>query len=623
MVVTSKGIASAAVVLSAALFIFTASAAESTVPGVLIIHSNQRPTPAQVIIDDTLRAVVSQEFKRPVSLFSEYLDAEWGSPKTYGLAQAQFLREKYDPRNISVIVANALPALRFAMQFRDRTFPGVPVVYLGVAADRAYGMALPSDFVGVLEDLDPTPTLQLALRLHPDVRRLVLVRGAGEFDPGWDTRMRRAVEHLEGGLQIDYLSALSTAEVLRRVGMLPPRTIVFTPGYFVDGAGEVNTPRASAERIAQASAVPVYGVFETQLGTGIIGGYMSPYEDEAKQAGTIVVSLMNGAAPSEIPTTVAKRFPIVDWRQIRRWGVDERLLAGDAVVRFREPTTWEKHRAEIAVAIAVLLLQAGTIVWLLMERRRRRLAEADSQKRFSEMAHMNRRVAMGGLAASIAHELNQPLGAIHNNAGAAQILIKANPPKLAEVAEILEDIQQDDKRASEVISRIRKMLRKTDVEAGALDLNEAVGETLKLLAFDASAHDMSVKTELEPGLAKVWADGVQVQQVLLNLALNAMEAMHDQRKESRQLTIRSRQANAKEAEVSVVDSGVGIPADMLPRIFDPFVTSKPGGMGLGLSISRTIVEAYGGRMSAENLPSGGAVFHFTLPFESERGARDT
>ena len=205
--------------------------------------------------------------------------------------------------------------------------PGVPVVYMGVAADRtAYIATLPSDVVGVLEDLDPAPTLQLARRLHPDAKSLVLIIGAGELDRGWDPRIRRAVERLDGGLQIEYLSGLPTAEVLRRVGALPPRTIVFAPGYFVDGAGEVSTPRASVERIAQASAVPVYSVFPTQVGAGIVGGYMSPFENEAKQAGTIVVSLLNGVIPSNIATTVTNRVPMVDWRQIRRWGVDERLL---------------------------------------------------------------------------------------------------------------------------------------------------------------------------------------------------------------------------------------------------------------------------------------------------------
>jgi two-component system, LuxR family, sensor kinase FixL len=164
------------------------------------------------------------------------------------------------------------------------------------------------------------------------------------------------------------------------------------------------------------------------------------------------------------------------------------------------------------------------------------------------------------------------------------------------------------------------MLRKTDVDIGDLDLNETIGETVKLLASDASANGVTVKTELEPGLPVVRADRVQVQQVILNLMLNGMEAMRDQPEAKRQLTIRSRRANDKDAEVSVVDSGVGIPSGLLPRIFDPFVTSKASGMGLGLSISQTIIEAHGGRVHAENLPAGGAAFHFTLPFEAVQKA---
>jgi signal transduction histidine kinase len=227
---------------------------------------------------------------------------------------------------------------------------------------------------------------------------------------------------------------------------------------------------------------------------------------------------------------------------------------------------------------------------------------------------------MGGLAASIAHELNQPLGAIYNNAGAAQILIKGDPPNLREVAEILADIKDDDKRASEVIARIRNMLRKTAVNVEEIDLNEVIGDTMKLLSADASAKGVSLKAELESDLRGVRADRVQVQQVLLNLALNAIEAMSEQPESKRQLVIRSRRAGDREAQVSVIDSGPGIEATLLPHVFDAFVTSKAGGMGLGLSISRTIVEAHGGRIHAENSPAGGAAFHITLPFVKGKDA---
>ena len=233
---------------------------------------------------------------------------------------------------------------------------------------------------------------------------------------------------------------------------------------------------------------------------------------------------------------------------------------------------------------------------------------------------MNRRVALGEMSGAIAHELNQPLGAIRNNAGAAELLLKSDPPKLAEVAEILADIQRDDQRASDIIARIRNLLRKGDFERQAMDLNEAIAESMKMLGAEASAREVLLRTDLAYDLPKVKADRIEVQQVVLNLALNAIEAMNDQPVARRVLTIQSRRANAAEAEVSVADRGTGIPADALHGMFDAFVTTKPTGMGLGLAISRTIVEAHGGRIDATNGPEGGAVIRFTLPFAAAPAA---
>jgi signal transduction histidine kinase len=305
---------------------------------------------------------------------------------------------------------------------------------------------------------------------------------------------------------------------------------------------------------------------------------------------------------------------VADGRALRRWSLDEGSLPLSCDVRFIDTPVWRRYAWQIATALAVLVGQMALIVALFRQRRRRRIAETESRARLSEMAHMNRRVAMGELAASIAHELNQPLAAIHSNADAAHIMIAAVAPNLSEVAEILVDIKHEDKRASEVVGRIRTMLRKAEVAVADVDLNEAIGQTIKLLAFDASTHGVAVETELEPNLPPVRTDRVQVQQVIVNLMLNAMEAMREVPEERRRLVIRTRRANDREAEVTVIDGGVGIPAEMLPRIFEPFVTSKASGMGLGLSISRTIIEAHGGQIRAENLSAGGASFHVTLPF---------
>ena len=358
---------------------FVASAqpvgAPETPPGVLILYSNQRATPAQVVIEDNLRAAVAEGLKRPITVYSEYLDDEWTSLEAYGPKQAEFLREKYERRNVRVIVAMALPALRFLVQFRDRVVAGAPIVHLAVANDRVDRKTLPADVVGNFEDHDPAPTLELALRLHPSASRIVLVRGASELDRRWDARIRSAVERLGTRANVEYLSGLPTTEVLAKVSTLPQGTLVFTPGYFNDGAGNVTTPRQSIQRIAEASSVPVYGAFDTQVGTGIVGGYMNRYEDQAKEAAGIVVRLLNGTAAAEIASSSTKRVPMVDLRAVKRWKIDERLLPAGTVASFREPSVWDKYASEIAIAIAVVIVQAALIAGLLIQRARRRRAE--------------------------------------------------------------------------------------------------------------------------------------------------------------------------------------------------------------------------------------------------------
>ena len=187
-----------------------ATAAAATSEGVLVIHSNQRATPAAIVIENTLGKVVPEALQRPVELYSEYLDIEWASTEAYAAAQAEFLRQKYAARNIGVIVASAPAALGFAIRFRDRMLPGVPVVHIAVAKDSLEQASLPPDVVGKTIDLDPTQTLELALRLQPSAKRLVIVLGAAERDRIWERRLRKAVGQLEAHLEAEYLVGLPT-----------------------------------------------------------------------------------------------------------------------------------------------------------------------------------------------------------------------------------------------------------------------------------------------------------------------------------------------------------------------------------------------------------------------------
>jgi PAS domain S-box-containing protein len=247
----------------------------------------------------------------------------------------------------------------------------------------------------------------------------------------------------------------------------------------------------------------------------------------------------------------------------------------------------------------------------------RKQAELEVQQQRGELAHLSRVTMLGELSGSLAHELNQPLTAILSNAQAAQRFLAHDNADLNEVRDILADIVAEDKRAGEVIRRLRLLRKKGEMQHQPFDLNEAVREVLKLVRSDLVNQGVAAHTELAPALPAVNADRVQLQQVLLNLVMNACDAMAGGPAGDHKLIIRTELAGDEGIRVSVADRGVGLAPDNLEKVFEPFFTTKVQGMGLGLSVCRTIITAHGGKLWAANNPERGATFHFTLPASTE------
>jgi len=279
---------------------------------------------------------------------------------------------------------------------------------------------------------------------------------------------------------------------------------------------------------------------------------------------------------------------------------------------------WERYRWWIVGALFIFVLQAVMIAGLLVQRMRRRRAEMELQRNREALAHVARVATVGELTASVAHELNQPLAAILSNAEAAEMFLIAEPPALDEVREILADIRKDDQRASEVIRRMRSLLRKQELAPKSIEINDAVEEVLKLLSIDAGHRKVALNFEKTADLPRAWCDPVHLQQVVLNLVLNGMEAMAGMPEEQRQVVVRTGPGDNGTVKIAVADSGPGIPVDRLPKLFEPFFTTKQDGMGMGLSIARTIVEAHFGKIWAESNSEAGATFYFTMPVDEKQ-----
>jgi C4-dicarboxylate-specific signal transduction histidine kinase len=241
----------------------------------------------------------------------------------------------------------------------------------------------------------------------------------------------------------------------------------------------------------------------------------------------------------------------------------------------------------------------------------------EAQKSRQELAHFARVATVGELTASLAHELRQPLTGSMTNAQAARRFLSAVPPDLPEVRACLEDIIADDQRAAHTIQRLRELLRKGELQHSRLDLNDVVGDVTRLLGSDAVIRKTRVRMERSPVPVVVSGDRVHLEQVILNLLMNAMEAMAEVPEEERKVVVRTGTTDAK-AHVAVEDSGIGFCAEAAQRLFEPFYTTKAAGMGMGLSVARSIVEAHGGTIWATNNGTRGATFHFALPRADER-----
>ena len=251
----------------------------------------------------------------------------------------------------------------------------------------------------------------------------------------------------------------------------------------------------------------------------------------------------------------------------------------------------------------------------------RRMAELEAQQQRDELAHVTRVAAMGELSSSLAHELNQPLAAILNYANAAQRFLSGEEPDLDRARAALSGIARDDKRATEVIRKVRELLKKEEPQDVPLDINSVIQETLAFISGDSILKESSLVTDLAPGLPTVLGDRVQLQQVVLNLVLNAVAAMRTFEAASRKLVVKTEKHEDQGVKVSVRDSGTGIGEADEDRIFEPFYTTKRAGMGMGLAISQRIIHALGGSISAENNPDRGATFSFVLP--AAANGRDT
>lgn len=728
--------------LAAFVYIFftLAFVVESSSKTVFVVLPGQPGTPFTVDYLQGMRKIFNSNKNYAVNIYAEYLNLQQFPAPEDETKLIQWLSTKYSKMKFDAIIPVARDSLEFTEKWRDTLWPDTPVVYSVV--DETERKEFPPELTGTNFSQDYVGTIEIALQLQPETKYLALVSGSSKTDRFNRVYALNQFKRLQKRLNIIDIHGLTSSETTKRLSALPKNTVVIISSFFIDGAGQLCFAPEFTPKFSAASNGPIYDVYRRVLGLGIVGGLLNDYGEAGSETAELVLRVLNGESASNIPPQQTRTAHLMfDWRQLRRWGIDESRIPAGSIVMFRSPTFWEQYKWQISGAIGLIIIQSLLIATLLTERsmRRRaqeserkiselsssvlnsvqeqvgiiskegilvavndswsrfrsdnnlvlmgtpvgtnyiqnceraatndetvekalygirsilngtsnhfsmehfyhgekwfemsveplktteggavishanitekRSAELEAQEHRRELAHVSRATAMGELASSLAHELNQPLTAILVNAEAASELINSEPANVEEMKEVLNDIVNDDIRAGEIIHRIRALMKKEEIHFASINLNDIVKDVVQLTRNEALIRKVNLETELVDDLPAIIGDSVQLQQVILNLVINALESSSQQEQGHRFVDIFTKFDNS-EVQLLVCDSGKGIQQEQLSQIFEPFFTTKKEGMGMGLSICRSIVKQHGGRIWAESEYGNGASFYCAFP----------
>jgi signal transduction histidine kinase len=595
-----------------AIALLPALAAATGSKQVLVLHSFGREFKPWSEYAKAMRLELERQSPWPLDIQEHSLVTARSSDDNPEAAFVDYLHALYAKRKPDLIVSVGAPAAAFVQRHRQQLFPAAPMVLTTVDQRRVQYSALGPNDVVVAVAIDYEAAIRNILQVLPDTNHIAMVVGTSPIEQFWREEVGRASKSLEGRIKFTWYDTLSFEDILKHAAALPPNSAIFWELMIVDAAGVVHEEGTALKRLHAVANAPIFSYTDAFFGQEIVGGPHVPVLEAGRQVGAVAIRILSGESPATIKVPpVGMGTPQFDWREMQRWGISESRLPPGSEIYFRSPTMWEQYRYSLLGILAAVILQALIILWLLYEHRRRHVAEVLARSTMAELQNVNRLAAAGELSASIAHEVRQPLAAAAANAYAARNWLAANKLNVSEALSALGQIITSIHRANDVVTGVTAIFKSGDERREPVDINNLVRSVLKIFQISLRRHGIESEMQLDDDLPLVEGNKVQLQQVVLNLVANAIDAM--QSASWRKLTVRSARNESGNVRVTIEDTGPGIEPDNFDLIFKPLFTTKPSGMGMGLSICRSIVESHGGHIRASSASNGGAIFELELP----------
>jgi signal transduction histidine kinase len=598
--------------LAGIVLLFALDTAMAQPRRVLLLHSFGPHFSPWNAISGRFREELIRQSPYAIQLYEASLQNErFGRPQDQG-PFISYLHALFDREGLDLIVAMGAPAARFILQHRQLLFPPVPLLITG-ADERTFNDSdFTSNDTSVSTGWDQGLQIEHILQVLPDTANIALVIGDSPLEKFWVEEYRRSFKRFAPRVNFEWLNKLSLEGMVKRVSELPPHSAVLYGTVRVDAQGVPQEEDRVLSRLRESTNAPIFSYIGSNFGHGIVGGPMLSTQELAHRSTVAAIRILSGETAGNVKTPpLGLSEAIYDWRELQRWNISDANLPPGSTIYFRNPTAWEQYRFQIVAVLGAILAQSALISWLLVERRRRRTAEAATRQTMSDLQYVNRLAIAGELSASIAHEVNQPLMAIVSTASAGIRWLAATPSDPNRAERAFKKIIEAGHHASDVIVSVRAMFKRGTEEHRPVQINQLTRNALSLKRHEIEKHDVSLTLELNERLPVILGDRVQLLQVILNLITNAIEAMGTAR--TRTLRIKSELDKSADVLVSLEDSGIGIDQQTVDHIFDPLFSTKPQGLGIGLSICRSIIESHGGCLSVVSVVGHGSTFFIKLP----------